>query len=110
MSPLLAQIGHPHRIRQCLLLGVKRTLVSRSAMSAFDPKRTLTNWGGAEIVVVEQSTMLLTARQVIAEAAAAKKLPTLYGYNEHVEVGGLVSYGVKWIGAAFGRRTTLKRY
>jgi putative tryptophan/tyrosine transport system substrate-binding protein len=38
--------------------------------------------------------MLLFARQVIAEAAAAKKLPTLYGYNEHVEAGGLISYGV----------------
>jgi putative ABC transport system substrate-binding protein len=50
--------------------------------------------GSAEIVVVEQSSMLLLARQVIAEAAAAKKLPTLYGYHEHVEAGGLVSYGV----------------
>ena len=50
--------------------------------------------GGAEIVVVEQSTMLIFARQVIAETAAAKKLPTLYGYHEHVEAGGLVSYGV----------------
>jgi len=48
----------------------------------------------AEIVVVEQSSMLILADQVIAEAAAAKKLPTLYGYHEHVEVGGLVSYGV----------------
>ena len=38
--------------------------------------------------------MLLFARQDIAEAAAAKKLPTLYGYHEHVEAGGLVSYGV----------------
>jgi putative ABC transport system substrate-binding protein len=45
-------------------------------------------------VVVEQSTMLLSARQNIAEVAAAKKLPTLYGYNEHVEAGGLISYGV----------------
>ena len=45
--------------------------------------------GGAEIVV-----MLIFARQVIAETAAAKKLPTLYGYHEHVEAGGLVSYGV----------------
>jgi putative ABC transport system substrate-binding protein len=50
--------------------------------------------GGAEIVVVEQSNMLLSTRQAIAEAAAAKKLPTLYGYHEHVEAGGLVSYGV----------------
>ncbi len=48
----------------------------------------------AEVVVVEQSSMLVNAREVIAEAAAAKKLPTLYGYKEHVEVGGLVSYGV----------------
>jgi putative tryptophan/tyrosine transport system substrate-binding protein len=49
---------------------------------------------GAEIVVVEQSNMLVNAGQVIAEAAAAKKLPTLYGYHEHVEAGGLISYGV----------------
>jgi len=50
--------------------------------------------GGAEVVVVEQSSMLVNARQVIAEAAAAKKLPTVYGYHQHVEVGGLISYGV----------------
>jgi putative ABC transport system substrate-binding protein len=48
----------------------------------------------AEVVVAEQSSMLVTARQVIADVAAAKKLPTLYGYKEHVEVGGLLSYGV----------------
>jgi putative tryptophan/tyrosine transport system substrate-binding protein len=48
----------------------------------------------AEVVVVEQSSMLVNAAEVIAEAAAAKKLPTLYGYKEHVEVGGLISYGV----------------
>ena len=49
---------------------------------------------GAEIVVVEQSSMLVNASPVIAEAAAAKKLPTLYGYHDHVEAGGLISYGV----------------
>jgi len=38
--------------------------------------------------------MIVNAAPVIAEAAAAKKLPTLYGYHEHVEAGGLVSYGV----------------
>ena len=40
MSLLLAQSGHPDRLTRCPLLGVKRTLVSHSAMSAFDPKRT----------------------------------------------------------------------
>jgi putative tryptophan/tyrosine transport system substrate-binding protein len=49
---------------------------------------------GVEVVVVEQSNMLLAGRRQIAEVAAAKKLPTVYGYREHVEVGGLVSYGV----------------
>ena len=50
--------------------------------------------GGVEVVVVEQSSMLIVARKEIAEAAAAKKLPTVYGYREHVEAGGLISYGV----------------
>jgi putative ABC transport system substrate-binding protein len=48
----------------------------------------------AEIVVVEQSSMLVNASEVIAKAASAKKLPTLYGYHEHVQAGGLISYGV----------------
>jgi putative ABC transport system substrate-binding protein len=29
----------------------------------------------------------------IAEAAASKRLPTVYGYREHVDVGGSISYG-----------------
>jgi putative ABC transport system substrate-binding protein len=47
-----------------------------------------------EVVVVEQSSMLVSAHKQAAEAAAAKKLPTVYGYREHVEAGGLASYGV----------------
>jgi len=47
-----------------------------------------------EVVVVEQSSMLIVSRKQIAEAAAAKKLPTVYGYREHVEAGGLISYGI----------------
>jgi putative tryptophan/tyrosine transport system substrate-binding protein len=38
--------------------------------------------------------MLVVLRKQIAEAAAAKRLPTVYGYREHVEAGGLISYGV----------------
>jgi len=32
--------------------------------------------------------------QRIATLALAKKLPTVYGYREHVVAGGLISYGV----------------
>ena len=51
-----------------------------------------------QAVVVEQSNMLLFARQAIAEAAASQRLPTVYGYREHVDAGGLISYGadLKW--------------
>src|SRR3954465_1039195 len=38
--------------------------------------------------------MLLSSSQNIATAALAKRLPTVYGYREHVVAGGLISYGV----------------
>ena len=49
---------------------------------------------GVEVVIVEQGNMLVNARSQIAEIAAARMLPTVYGYREHVEAGGLISYGV----------------
>jgi putative ABC transport system substrate-binding protein len=38
--------------------------------------------------------MLLDNSRQIAISASAKRLPTVYGYREHVVAGGLVSYGV----------------
>jgi putative ABC transport system substrate-binding protein len=58
-----------------------------AAYAAFSAQR-------AQVVIVEQSVMLVGAREQIAEAAAAKSLPSVYGYREHVEAGGLISYGV----------------
>src|SRR5262245_30475463 len=40
----------------------------------------------------QQSSMLINARSQIAEIAAARMIPTVYGYREHVEAGGLISY------------------
>ena len=39
--------------------------------------------------------MFRTYRQRIAELAAAARLPAIYGYRDHVEAGGLISYGPK---------------
>jgi putative ABC transport system substrate-binding protein len=45
-------------------------------------------------VIVLQTGLLLSLGRQIAEWAAAKRLPTVYGYREHVLDGGLISYGV----------------
>jgi putative ABC transport system substrate-binding protein len=47
-----------------------------------------------DVVIVLQTGLLLSVGQQIAEFAMAKRLPTVYGYREHVLDGGLISYGV----------------
>jgi putative tryptophan/tyrosine transport system substrate-binding protein len=47
-----------------------------------------------DIVVVLQTSMLVGKTQQIAKSALAKRLPTVYGYRDHVIAGGLISYGV----------------
>jgi putative ABC transport system substrate-binding protein len=47
-----------------------------------------------DVVIVLQTTMLLSERRQIAALAAATRLPAIYGYREHVDAGGLISYGV----------------
>ena len=46
----------------------------------------------ADVVIVLQTSMLLSQSRRIADLA--KRLPTVYGYREHVIAGGLISYGV----------------
>lgn len=47
-----------------------------------------------DVVIVLQTGLLLSVGRQIAEFAAANRLPTVYGYREHVLDGGLISYGV----------------
>jgi len=47
-----------------------------------------------DVAIVLQANSLLLDRARIAAAAAANRLPAVYGYREHVEAGGLISYGV----------------
>jgi putative ABC transport system substrate-binding protein len=51
-------------------------------------------------VIALQTTMLLNERRQVATLLAAARLPTVYGYREHVEAGGLISFGVDlgWCG------------
>jgi putative tryptophan/tyrosine transport system substrate-binding protein len=59
----------------------------QSAMEALAKSRV-------DVIIVLQTGLLLSVGQQIAELAAANRLPTVYGYREHVLDGGLISYGV----------------
>ena len=49
---------------------------------------------GVTIVLVLGDTMFLNERKRIALFAMAARLPTMFGFRENVEDGGLMSYGV----------------
>jgi putative ABC transport system substrate-binding protein len=40
--------------------------------------------------------MLFQERERVAELAAAARLPAVYGFRDHVDAGGLISYGVNY--------------
>jgi putative ABC transport system substrate-binding protein len=47
-----------------------------------------------QAVVVLVDGMLFQERKRIAALAATARLPTVYGFRDHVDAGGLISYGV----------------
>ena len=57
--------------------------------SAFDTLRQ----ERVEALMVTPDTTFFSRRRQIAELAATMRLPAIYGYREHVEEGGLISYG-----------------
>ena len=59
----------------------------------------------ADAVLALASRVLLTDRTQVAELAVKNRLPAIYGEREHVEAGGLVTYGVS-ISDLFRRAAT----
>ena len=47
-----------------------------------------------DVVIVLQTSMLLSENRLISASAIERRLPTVCGYREHVLSGGLISYGV----------------
>jgi putative ABC transport system substrate-binding protein len=59
----------------------------------------------ADAVLALASRVLLTDRTQVAELAVKSRLPAIYGEREHVEAGGLMTYGVS-IADLFRRAAT----
>jgi putative tryptophan/tyrosine transport system substrate-binding protein len=50
--------------------------------------------GRTQAVIVLVDAMFFNERPRIAVLAAAARLPAVYGFRDHVDAGGLISYGV----------------
>ena len=61
--------------------------------------------GRADAILALASRVLVTDRTQVAELAVKSRLPAIYGEREHVEAGGLVTYGVS-ISDLFRRAAT----
>ena len=72
------------------------TLVHSDVYSADDLDVALKRLSDDRVgfVFVPQSPLFFTERSRIAALAIAAQLPTLYGFREHVEAGGLISYNI----------------
>ena len=54
---------------------------------------------GMQAVFINQNPFMFSRRAEIAGLAARARLPAIYGYREHADVGGLISYGSSLAGA-----------
>ena len=75
-------------------LGVKIIAVDASRPADLDGALQALARQRVDVVVVLQTSMLIGEARQIAASALANRLPTVYGYREHVIAGGLISYGV----------------
>jgi putative ABC transport system substrate-binding protein len=75
-------------------LGVKVTAVDVRTPEELDAVFEKLTREQVDVVIVLQTSMLISERKKIAALAATARLPAVYGYREHVDAGGLISYGV----------------
>jgi hypothetical protein len=69
------------------------TSISRSSVLPPESLQALSN-EHVQAVIVLVDGMFFQERKRIAQLAASARLPAVYGFREHVDAGGLISYGV----------------
>jgi putative tryptophan/tyrosine transport system substrate-binding protein len=63
------------------------------SLDGLDAAFAALNRARVEALMVPPDTVFLTLRRRIAELAASARLPAIYGFRDHLEAGGLMSYG-----------------
>src|SRR5215472_1444407 len=106
MLPRLARIGllvnianqlHVPQLRQTKIAaeaaGMLLVPVEIDSPDKLEPAFKALGTERVQALLVPPDTAFHSRRRQIAELAAIARLPAIYGYREHVEDGGLISYG-----------------
>jgi putative ABC transport system substrate-binding protein len=75
-------------------LGIKLISAEVRAPNDLDTAFQTLSSEHVQAVIVLVDGMLFQERKRIAALAATARLPTVYGFRDHVDAGGLISYGV----------------
>jgi putative ABC transport system substrate-binding protein len=91
------------RMAQAALAGAKRLNLKVDVFRAQEPAQLSQAFqaikrSGVSAVLLQPDGMFWTYRDDIAKLAAASSLPAMYAFQEHVEAGGLMSYGASFSG------------
>jgi ABC-type uncharacterized transport system substrate-binding protein len=78
----------------CQRLGIKAVPAEVRASNDLDAAFQVLANDHVQAVIVLVDGMLFSERNRIAALAAAARLPAIYGFRDHVDAGGLASYGV----------------
>jgi putative ABC transport system substrate-binding protein len=99
----LAMLINPHnpihtafrdrREKQVTDLGLKSIEVHATAREDLEPAFREAAARGAQVVMVGGDPMPMSNRALVADLALRHRLPTIFLFKEHVEDGGLMSYG-----------------
>ena len=76
------------------VMGHKAIFVEARARDALEPAFTEAARQRAELVFVAGDSLFRVERTLIAELALKHRLPAMFLFHEHVEAGGLMSYGI----------------
>jgi putative ABC transport system substrate-binding protein len=72
---------------------VASLVVEAAQITEIDTAFSVMKQRDVDAVVVAADTLFVEQRQQIAELAAKYRLPSIFSFREHVEAGGLLSYG-----------------
>ena len=72
------------------------TLVTAEVREPADLEAAFHSLANSDVqaVIVQVDGMFFNERERVAALAAATRLPAVYGFRDHVDAGGLISYGV----------------